>query len=251
MFDFSTSFHRIRALLPTRCLLCRGRCDGPQPLCEGCRRELPWLRRQCRRCALPMHDSAALSHPGECGECLRQPPPWQRCIAAFEYRPPISQLIGRYKQHSDLACGRTLAELLGELLARRLCEKRLDQSPLAPPDLLLPAPLHWRRQLLRGFNQSYDLARLLGARLAIPCSHNHIRKHRHTSPQHSLSRDQRQRNLRAVFEVRRPVAGKRIALIDDVVTTGSTAKALTGILLKAGAAGVEIWCLARTPRPDR
>lgn len=174
-----------------------------------------------------------------CGECQQEPPPWQHCVAAFEYRQPVRQLVNRYKHHSDLTCGRVLAELLSNHLQNSLSE---------PPDLLIPVPLHWRRQLVRGFNQSYDLARMLSARLDIPCSNRHLRKRRHTTAQHSLPRAQRKRNLRGVFEVRRPVAGLRIALIDDVVTTGSTARALTRLLLESGAARVDVWCISRTPK---
>ena len=238
MFNLHTLLDAARSLLSitlsTRCLLCGGHCNHSRPLCGGCQRELPWLDRYCQHCALPMPSGARL-----CGECLHQPPPWRRCVAAFEYHSPVKQLIGRYKNHSDLACGRVLGELLGGYL---------EASKPELPDLLIAVPLHWRRQLMRGFNQSYDLARMLSARLGIPCSHRHLRKRRHTTAQHNLPRDQRSRNLRGVFEVRRPVAGLRIALIDDVVTTGSTAKAITQTLLQAGAKEVEIWCVARTPK---
>ena len=241
MFSLNSYLEPIRALLPSRCLLCRSNSHRSLPLCRPCQLELPWLGNHCQRCALPIPKPGNSSNQ-LCGECLRNPPPWQHCIAAFEYRPPLKQLINRYKEHSDLASGRILATLLSKSIELN--------APQPLPQLLLPVPLHWRRQFSRGFNQSYDLARMLSTRLGIPCSHNHLRKTHHTRPQHNLPRAERQRNLRNQFEVTKSVEGLHIALVDDVITTSSTARILAKTLLKAGAAQVDIWCIARTPAPN-
>ncbi len=248
----------IRTLLPTRCVLCGGPGQKTLPLCAGCQTDLPWLNFCCQRCAIPLPPQIILPDSGECGECLYRPPLWRCCVAAFEYRPPIDLLINSYKQRSNLTNGRILAELLAGCVLEWCGGQRENVSDQespdnanlyshALPDLLIPVPLHWRRQCVRGFNQSYDLARLLSQQLGIPCSHKHCRKRHATTAQHDLPRKARTRNLRNVFEIRGAVDGLNIALIDDVVTTGSTANALTAKLLKAGAKTVDVWCVARTP----
>ncbi|MCV6604186.1 MAG: phosphoribosyltransferase family protein [Porticoccaceae bacterium] len=241
MFGQPSAFYKtlqnLRQLAPNQCLLCRCPLSNPLPLCMPCQKELPWLGSHCQHCALPLY-----SDDKHCGECLAKPPPWRQCIAAFEYLPPVKQLISHYKQSANLAAGRVLANLLAKAVALNA------EPPL--PQLLLPVPMHWRGQLKRGFNQSYDLARMVAAQLGIAVSYRHLKKRHHTEAQHHLLRQQRQRNLRGQFSVTRPVAGQRIALVDDVVTTGSTARAIAALLQKEGAAQVDIWCVARTPAPD-
>ena len=227
--------HHLRKLLPNRCLLCHCPVSSALPLCKPCQLELPWLGTQCQHCALPMATNST------CGECLQKPPPWRQCIAAFEYSPPVKQLISQYKQNANLAAGRVLASLLTKAVQLNV------EPPL--PQLLLPVPMHWRGQLKRGFNQSYDLARMIAAELGIAVSYHHLRKRHHTEAQHHLPRKQRQQNLRGQFEAAKSVSGLRVALVDDVVTTGSTAKALAALLKKEGAEQVDIWCVARTPAP--
>ncbi|MGS2724374.1 ComF family protein [Porticoccus sp. GXU_MW_L64] len=227
--------HHFRKLLPNQCLLCHCPLTSSLPLCTDCQVDLPWLGTHCTHCALP------LASNGVCGECLQSPPPWQQCIAAFEYRPPIKQLVTRYKHNANLAAGRVLAELLAKAINLN------GEPPL--PQLLLPVPMHWRAQIIRGFNQSYDLCRQLSLQLGIASSYRHLRKRHHTPAQHNLPRKQRQQNLRSQFELRRDVGGMHVALIDDVMTTGSTARAITALLNNHGAARVDLWCLARTPPP--
>ncbi|MDM3870709.1 double zinc ribbon domain-containing protein [Porticoccus sp. W117] len=234
MFGLHQVLQTLRRTTPNRCLLCQYPVTSALPLCHPCQLELPWLNTHCQHCSLP------LGTQGICGECLHSPPPWRQCIAAFEYTAPVKQLIIQYKQSANLAAGRTLAHLLAKAV-------QLNAEPPLP-QLLLPVPMHWRGQLARGFNQSYDLARMLSTQLGIAASCRHLRKRHHTQTQHTLPRKQRQRNLHGQFEIRKSVSGKRIALIDDVMTTGSTARAIAGLLVKEGAEQVDIWCVARTPK---
>ncbi|WIO74743.1 ComF family protein [Porticoccaceae bacterium LTM1] len=238
MFSLSSFGDRIRRQLPVECLLCKLPSEHSLPLCNSCMLELPWLQHHCSLCALPMPDDAEM-----CGQCQQQPPPWQACIASFEYRPPISQLINRFKEHRDLTAGRVLGHMLVEQVARRL-------AAAAPTvDLIVPVPSHWRRRFYRGFNHSDELALQLGRQLKIPVSLYQLRKVQATHTQQGLTRSERQGNLNRAFEVVRPVNGLKVAVVDDVITTGSTARALTETLLKAGAADVQVWCVARTPAP--
>lgn len=219
--------------LPGQCLLCSEQCGSPHGLCKPCRRDLPWLGHQCRLCALPLPGSG--QHL--CGQCLNQPPAFDRVIAAFEYAYPVDRLITRFKHHRDLLAGRLLAQLF--------IDKGVASDTV--PDRLIPVPLHWRRHLVRSFNQSAFLATQLARPRHLPVSHL-ARRQRATPGQQTLNRRQRLHNLKQAFSLRpQNLKGQTIALVDDVMTTGATAEALGRLLKRAGAERVEVWCLARTP----
>jgi ComF family protein len=219
-------------LLPPSCLLCAGPAGNNRDLCAGCLAELPFTRFPCPRCALPLPTAEA-----SCGHCLSLPPPWGRCVAPLLYRPPASQLVAAFKYRGQVSGGRLLTSLLSEQLHRSGCEV----------DLIVPVPLHWRRRWQRGFNQAELIADQLSAALRIPVAMRAVRRVRPTTAQQQLDARARARNLRGAFTLNRPLAGSRVALVDDVVTTGATAAELTRLLLKGGAAAVELWALARTP----
>lgn len=120
------------------------------------------------------------------------------------------------------------------------------------PDLIMPVPLHWRRKLARGFNQSGELAIIVGKLLDIPVRSDLLTRVAHTSPQRGLDRDQRRRNVKRAFapktiRARQQIEDRSIAIIDDVVTTASTADAVARSLMNSGAAQVQVWAVARTP----
>ena len=145
-------------------------------------------------------------------------------------------LVAGLKFHDRLAGGR----LLGELLARHLLVRG---GPL--PELILPIPLHPRRLRQRGFNQALELALPLGRRLGVPLDRHSCRRNRATQPQTELDLKQRRRNLRNAFALAGPLPARHIALVDDVVTTGSTSNELARLLKRAGAERVEVWAAAR------
>lgn len=145
----------------------------------------------------------------------------------------MDALIGRFKYGGALHFG----ALLGRLLAARCAQRR--------PDGLIPVPLHPARLSERGFNQARELARPLvrGGRLRLlddVCCRIAA-----TPPQAGLSAQQRYRNLAGAFAVTGDLAGRHVAIVDDVLTTGSTAAALSRELLRAGAVSVEVWAVAR------
>lgn len=226
--------HRLSfTLFPGICQLCAAPSARRRDLCAGCEADLPWLGRHCRCCALPL-ESGEL-----CGRCLQKPPVFQRCHAAWEYAYPVDRLITGFKHHRRHAGGALLADLWLERVA-----PRLDR----PPDLLLPVPLHWRRQLSRGFNQADSLARRWGHGLGIPVARP-VKRIKATPAQQQLSAPARRGNLRGAFALTDTPAlvDRHIAIVDDVLTTGATVNALAAILGRAGAARVDVWCLARTP----
>ncbi|GAB6066739.1 ComF family protein [Methylothermus subterraneus] len=194
-----------------------------------CEAELPWLNRACRQCALPLSGPDLV-----CGACLAKPPAFDRAQALWRYQPPVIGAIYALKFHKRLE----LARALGEILARRL---RLD----SPIDCLVPIPLHPARYRARGFNQALEIARPLSKRFKLPLRPQLCRRLRDTPPQRTLSAEARRQNLQGAFEATADLSGRRIALIDDVLTTGATAHAVAYALKQAGAVWVEVWVLAR------
>jgi len=221
-------------LFHSRCLLCGliVHAKAADCICVACAAELPRIAEYCLRCALP------LPTRGLCGRCQIQPPPYSRCISPLVYGAPISRLIAHFKYSGKLAYGRLLS---GELLRRLRLEASLDA------DLLMPVPLHWRRRWARGFNQAEIIGDELSRALHLPLQTRWLTRVRPTPPQQSLSANERRKNLRSAFVLRASVLGLRIALIDDVVTTGATVSEISQLLLNAGARSVQAWCLARTP----
>jgi ComF family protein len=218
-------------LIPARCLLCDMAAQGHRDLCGYCASALTPLPLGCRCCALPLATVGDL-----CPDCISKPPSFDRIRAAFIYHAPCSILISQFKFNQNLAAGALLTELFVEQL-----------QPLEfVPELLLPLPLSQQRLSQRGFNQALEIAKVLAQQLQLPLDWQLLTKTKDTSAQSSLSRQQRLQNLQQVFHLTQPLKAKRIALIDDVVTTGATAEAASQVLKAAGAEYIEVWALART-----
>ncbi|MCK8516908.1 ComF family protein [Methylonatrum kenyense] len=225
--------HLLDRAFPGRCRCCLNPGIGGLDLCASCYRELPRLRTACQRCAEPLFRQAML-----CGHCLSAPPAFSIARVPFLFQPPVSLWISQLKYSGELAAGR----LLGRLLARSL--SKAD----ATVDALVPVPLHRGRLRERGFNQAREIARELHRKLGLPILDGALRRTRSTPHQTALPRMERRRNMRRAFTATQAVDGLRIALVDDVVTTGSTADAAAAALREAGAAEVEVWAVARTPK---
>lgn len=223
------------------CLLCDEPGDAPMALCTPCLDELPWLDVQCPVCALPL----PVAGPA-CGQCLQRPPAFEHVIAPWRYAFPVDSLISRFKHQQKWPFGRLMAELLAQFL-----RYRYDEG-LSRPDGLLPVPLSRRRLRQRGFNQAGMLAHWLGQQLQLPVEPHLLQRIHDTPAQQGLDARARRRNLRGAFALAGdvPVAGRHLALVDDVLTTGATAQALARLLLDAGARQVDVYCLARTPSPE-
>lgn len=234
-------------LFPGLCLLCHSPSLRYLDLCRSCEIALPFLKECCSRCALP------LLQTGICGSCQNRPPGFTTIITPFLYQFPIDQMIQSFKYSGKLKHGRVLSSLLASHLQAggqdSLPPERFqtDLDKRAAPSILLPVPMHWRRRLKRGFNQAELIARDLGKRLDIPVDSQIISRTRHTALQENLQGRERRRNLKHAFAVNRPVKDLSIAVIDDVVTTTSTAEEISRCLLRAGAYQVQIWAIARTP----
>lgn len=215
-------------LLPQRCVLCVGR-SGAQLLCAACLRALPPLPSHCPQCASP---SAA---GRTCGRCLAHPPAFAATRCAYAYAYPLDALVHALKYGGGTAHAAIFAEALAALPAPR-------------PDCIVPLPLSAARQRERGYNQAAEIARHLGRLLAVPVFQG-LRRIRDTAPQATLPLRHRRANVRAAFAATALLAGSRIALVDDVMTTGATLDSAAQAARAAGASIVEAWVGARTLPP--
>lgn len=207
-------------------------------LCNPCRDELPVNRWHCRCCALPL---AFPSSELLCGDCLKHPPPFDTAFIPWRYQYPLDGMIARYKYNGQRKFGRPLMADLGSLL-----EKALHDGRITRPEALIPAPMDRKRRRKRGFNQAQDIAETIGGQLNIPLASGLVQRVRRVQAQRELNREARLANLRGVFEVT-SAAPDRVAIVDDVVTTGATVRVLASVLREAGAREIQVWALARTP----
>ncbi|GAC1623860.1 MAG: ComF family protein [Nevskia sp.] len=218
-------------LLPPHCLFCRGPAERDL-VCTGCRDSLPWNRSCCPVCALPQATGQAIV----CTRCAARAPDYDRAWSAFRHEMPIAQAIYGLKYHAQFQQARLLGAAMAAALAAR-------GAPL--PALLLPVPLHASRLRRRGYNQALELARVLARRLRIEIDCRSASRIRATEDQIGQSAVERRRSVKGAFAVSTAVAGKHIAIIDDVMTTGSTVNELARACRQAGAARLEVWTAAR------
>jgi len=227
MFSFS---------LPSRCGVCAA--WPARPVCACCLRRFAAPRLRCVRCALPVPAGAST-----CGACLREPPPLSACHAAVAYGYPWSGLVARFKFQGEAGWARSFARLMRDAAS-------IDAA-LAASELVLPMPLSPGRLAARGFNQAMELARRLAPRDKV--AGGLLLRLRDTAPQAALGRAQRWDNLRGAFGVD-PLAaaglrGRRVLLVDDVMTSGASLFSAAAALRQAGCADVAAAVFARTDAP--
>lgn len=225
-------------IFPPTCLLCGADGEPELDLCAACRRELPMIEDACFRCGVPMQQQESSRGPVLCGQCLSKSPQYDRVIAPLLYENPVDWMVQQLKFHARLPYVRVLSHLLYEHLNDTLTDW---------PELLVPVPLHKRRLAERGFNQALELARPLSKALNLPVAENVCSRQKDTPQQSVLPANKRAANLRNAFLMNKPLAAKRVAIIDDVVTTGATVNALAKLLKQNGAERVQVWAVARTP----
>lgn len=215
----------------SNCILCETRCRSM--LCTSCQMKLPWRHNPCWQCSRDLPNSKS----NICGACLTKPPPWDWFISPWHFTEAIPQLIHRLK----FSYCPQLARYLGKLAAPYI-QGFYDMDPT---DLIVPVPLHRLRQTRRLYNQSEWIAR--GLTSIIPCSLNThcLKRIKYTRAQAKLSTPaERTVNIRAAFRAVKPPLAGHIALVDDVSTTGATAKACIQAWQNTSPARFSVWCLA-------
>jgi ComF family protein len=211
-----------RGLLPSRCLLCAGGDEVADGVCGRCRSEIRTLPEPvCEVCGKPV------GTPGTCLDCTISPPAFDQCLSACLFEGPVREVIHRFKYGHATVYKRFLAGLL----YREIRERGIEA------DLVTPVPLHWARAVARGYNQSSLIAQELSRYMKTDVRYGILSKTKKTPNQVGLSRKDRARNLRRVFRACM-VEGKTVLVVDDVITTGGTAREISSTLKEAGAAKV-------------
>jgi len=229
----------LNLLYPPSCLACHGATSAPDTLCTACWRQIRFIERPyCERLGTPFAQDLG---PGLLSpEAMAEPPVWARAraVAGFD-EGPARQLVYRLKYYDRME----IARPLGSWMARAGAEL------LEEADLLVPIPLHRVRLANRRFNQSMALASTISDCSGVPVEALALERARRSPPQVGLSRIQRAANVQGAFKVpqdkRHLVEGRRVVLIDDVLTSGATSNAAARVLLRAGAAQVDLLVFAR------
>ncbi len=234
--------------LQLSCLVCGLACRNTQSqpvfgLCHHCHVALPrlMLDHSCALCCEPLSTNQPLQL--RCGRCLQQRPYFDHSCSALRYEGIVLNLIDTLKRHYDKAVVRLLCDCFLQQL------QSLDdiENQIADIDVIMPCPMYWQRDLKRGLNHSLLLSRYLAYRLQLPHQANLLVRARYSATQRGLNAKQRQQNIQGVFSVKRSVKGLTIAIVDDVMTTGSTLNEASKTLMAAGAEKVYAWSIARTP----
>lgn len=233
--------HLIRAVTPFDCILCGENSKGLANFCPTCTEDLPFINQPCQYCGV----ETSQSPEPFCGSCTLRKPVFNRCIAVMSYASPADKLISQFKFNANFAAGLALGEVLAQKFKHH-CECH------GYPDAIIPVPLHQRRLQERGFNQALELAKQLSKLTGIPMLDKKLTRIKNTLPQTEIKRARlRKSNLKKAFvctDLPGNAGGKRVALVDDVVTTGATLNEAARALFIAGAERVDCFCVARASR---
>jgi ComF family protein len=222
----------VNTLFKQKCLLCDANTDAwggnTSAVCRGCLNDLPWHpKNACPQCGL--------SSTGQlCGSCISSPPDFDATISIFLYDFPIEAMMQRYKYGNMLS----LCAFFGQMLSEKVSTDSVD--------LIIPMPMHPQRLKERGFNQALEISKILSISHEEKLDYRSSGRQKLTPPQASLPLKERVKNIKGAFNVNTDLTGKRIAIVDDVMTTGASLNELAKTLKKAGAAHVECWVIART-----
>ncbi len=226
------------ALMLPQCLICNAVVEAPGNLFAACFSEVNFVTPPiCQSCGVPL--DATISDDLLCGECVREHPVFTRARAVFLYESKSRSLVLKLKHGDRTDAAAHLAKWL----------KRSGTALLETCDVIVPVPLHKWRMFMRTYNQSALLANALGKLAGVSVEANALVRKKATQSQGGLGRAAQRQNVAKAFDVRAPgrFDGKRVLLIDDVLTTGATANACASTLLRAGAANVDLLVLARVP----
>jgi len=220
-------------LAPGVCLACGCDPGDESSLCASCREQVLPVPNPCHQCGQPNLLTGLI-----CPACRLNPPVWQKMMAPLQYRGITREYLLQLKSRE--------ATYLADCLCRQSLQRLRQSWPR--PQVLLPVPLHRKRLLERGYNQAREIARIWSAMLDIPVDRRALTRVRSTLPQSGLSANQRVNNMRQAFDYSPGFDYRHVAVVDDIITTGSTASEITRLLHRAGVEYVEVWALARAYR---
>ncbi len=224
-------------ILPRICVCCGFNSEELYiDLCAYCKANLPWIEDRCYSCGERLE---AKAESVVCAKCHETRPAYNRVCALFAYQAPVNKFINQLKFSRKIYLASLFAQLLAEAV---ICRWYLRQQL---PEVIIPVPLHKKRQRKRGYNQALEICKPLAKILRIPINYGVLIRIKYTQQQSRLDKSERQQNLHAAFKLVKTIKYKHVALLDDVVTTGSTIKAICQILLAAGVESIDVWCVAR------
>ena len=227
-------------IFPPLCITCGAILEehAPFPFCPPCAEGIHFIRSPlCPRCGIPFPAAEGEDHL--CGECLATERPYAVARAVGLYEKTLLKAIHLFKYRGRIGIGEVLGRIMADFAGR--------QWDMTVFSLIIPVPLHRKRLRERGFNQAVILARAIAKRFSLPLNFMTLRRELFTAPQVGLGREERSANVRKAFAVRKPekIAGRRILLVDDVTTTGSTLTECASVLMQAKAEAVAVLTLAR------
>ncbi|MBH1971616.1 ComF family protein [Moraxellaceae bacterium AER2_44_116] len=226
--DIWTNFKQLLFSAPD-CITCKTIKSQKQGFCSGCYHDLPHISHSCLRCGL------AVSAERQCA-CKDEDWPFSICIAACAYAFPVDALISQLKNQHKLS----LSEPLGLLIASQIKRQRIEL-----PELLIPVPSSTERLQQRGFNQAAEIAKVVSKKLSIPVDYSSVQHNKQNAVQKNLNKQQRLQNVNAAFTLSKPIRATHVAIIDDVITTGATTKAIAYLLRENGVKTIQSWSIAR------
>ncbi len=226
----------VSIFLKPHCFLCVTNQTQKHGLCQDCLNDLTWVPAgSCPQCGL-------ISDGNLCGSCVSSPPHFNATHAVFLYAYPIDAMIQHYKYGASLSLSQSFGQLIHEKI-------RLINN-FDAIDLIIPMPMHPTRLKERGFNQALEIAKVLDKSFnknnTSKLDYQSVIRQTLTPPQASLPLKERVKNIKGAFKINKNITGKRIAIVDDVMTTGASLNELAKTLKQAGATHVECWVIART-----
>lgn len=216
-----------RIYLEGACFFCLS--ETHMTWCKTCEQDIIHNVIRCQICAR----SSLTNKP--CGNCIKCPPYFSQSLILFDYQYPANELIKAFKfgKRAELAFR----------FAEKFVERLINADKL--PDSLIPVPLHKTRQRARGYNQSLELAKHISRMLNISLDTTSCKRIKNTETQSTLSTKARERNVKDAFILTNHVLPKHVAIIDDVITTGSTVNEIARLLKRSGCEQVDVWAIAR------
>lgn len=222
-------------LIDHSCLLCGQVVKREISLCKACESDLPINDHACPVCAIPIKNTQANL---TCGQCIKSPPSYDYGYSVFRYEMPIVKMVSQMKFSKKLSYASILASLLAKSYAK-------NEAAYGIPEAILPVPLHNKRLVQRGYNQSLELSRKLSKQLRKPLLLDFIKRVTETQAQTELNKKQRRQNVKGSFEALKKSTYKHILVIDDVVTTGATINEVARVLKNSGVTTVGFLSIAR------